>query len=149
MGFVNCDERDGDLLEPLDELLIGKALGCDVEEFILADVLHELGNLKCRQAAIEKGGVESAFGKACDLVLHERDERRDNNGSPWKDHCRELVADRFSSACRQDRYNILLFQNSGDDLFLVLAKLVVAKKGFELVFQIHRNEGNRFPCSFQ
>ena len=61
------------------------------------------------------------------LVLHQRDQWRNDNGHTITYDCRKLVAQTFSSARRHDDKGVVAGQQAFDDLFLGALEAVEAK----------------------
>ena len=57
-----------------------------------------------------------------DLILHQGDERRYNNGCAFHDAGRQLVAQRLAPACGHQHKRVMLSKQVLDDRFLVAFK---------------------------
>ncbi len=77
-----------------------------------------------------------------DLILHQRDERRDDQGQPGQEGRRQLVAERLALPGRHDRHRIAPGQHGPNDLFLAWPKLCEAELFAELSSQIIHDEVN-------
>ena len=62
-----------------------------------------------------------------DLILHQRDQRRDHDGQPLTHEGRELIAEAFSRAGGKDGDGIKSAEGGGHDVFLKRAEAVVTK----------------------
>ena len=103
----------------------GEPLGGHVEELEAAGVeggedrlgLLALG-LRGERAGLDAGGAQRA-----DLVAHQRDQRRDDEGDAGAGQRRELVAERLAAAGRHDREDVAAGLDRGDDLLLAGAEV--------------------------
>ena len=89
-----------------------------------------------RQRRVEVGGRHAVIGQRIDLIFHECDERRDDDGKPGSQERRQLIAQRLATAGRQQRKDVPASQRVGDDLLLQRPKAVVAKEALERRSQI-------------
>ena len=82
------------------EALVVKPLRGDVQqlEAAAADLVHGLADLVDGQGGIQPPGGNAARGEPIDLVFHQRDQRRDNQGEPIEHQRGKLVAERFTAA---------------------------------------------------
>ena len=71
-----------------------------------------------RLRAVQLRRRDAARGQAVDLVLHQRDQRRDDDGDAVVQERRHLVAERFAAAGRQDYERVAPLQHRGHGLFL-------------------------------
>jgi len=80
--LVDGEERDLRVSELCEEPLVVEALRRDVEQLQApgAEALGDAANLVGAEARVEPRGVDSATGEEVDLVLHQRDQRRDDDG---------------------------------------------------------------------
>ena len=70
-------------------------------------------------------------GAARDLVAHQRDQRRDDEGHAAAQQRRELVAERLAAAGRHDREDVLPRHHGPHDLLLAGAEVGEAEDGLE------------------
>ncbi len=125
------DHEDGDLVaaQRLQELRLGEALRGDEDEIplLLLNPLQHLGLLARGQRAVDLNGVQPDFLQLVHLVLHERDERRDDHGRSRQLRAGKLIAERFAGAGGHDGQGVLARQDRADDLLLPLAKRLESK----------------------
>lgn len=95
VGFVDSEAGDVDLGEELLELGTEEGFGGDVEEFgvALADLVEVPLVFGVAEGAVEGDGVEAEFAQLHDLVFHEGDEGRDDDGEAIEEEGGELVAE--------------------------------------------------------
>src|SRR4029077_3566124 len=88
MRFVDGDEAEAGLLkQPAERAVDHDALGRDVEQptAIITDRRQNVVAFVRLQRAVQVGGGNAVHAQAVDLVLHQRDERRndDGNAATW------------------------------------------------------------------
>src|SRR5262249_12480708 len=98
MRFVDGDELHIALLQKHQNLRPKERFGSDVKQLRVAapysiDALHVL---RIAQGAVQGNSRYSRFAKVVDLVMHEGDQGRYDNGQPVVYDCGKLVAKRFA-----------------------------------------------------
>ena len=86
-----------------------------------------IGNLRRRERAVDERGRQAARGQRVDLVLHERDERRDHHRQLREHERRYLVAERFAAAGRQDDERVAPREDRLDRRFLSRTECRIAE----------------------
>jgi len=121
MGLVDGEQRDVDIADALQEGLTQQPLGTDIEqiEFIGMQPRQHLTGLLRFQRRIVEGGGHTVGAQRIDLVLHQRDQRRDHNADAAPMQRRNLVAQRLASAGGHQHKGIAPFQQAFDDLLLM------------------------------
>ena len=110
--------------------------GRQVEQVQLAG---EEGRLDPRAAAsrscveLRKPARTPSGGQRVDLVLHQRDQRRDDHPDARPDQRRDLVAQRLAAAGRHQHQRVAAADDVVDDLLLLAAEGVVAEDPAEHV----------------
>ena len=104
MGLVDGDQRAGEAAQERAEARVGEPLGGDVGEGQaagpeLAEAAPHLGGIEGRG---EVGGRDAARLESPDLVLHERDERRDDERGSAEQGRGELIDEALAAAGRSD-----------------------------------------------
>jgi hypothetical protein len=84
-----------------------------------------------------------ALLQAGHLILHERDERRNDQGQPGQEGRRQLIAERLALPGRHDRHRIAPSQHGANDLLLARPKLRKPELFAELSSQIVHGEVNQ------
>ena len=97
MRLVYGIERDFGLLEEEDVFFLIECLGCDVEELgnTGEDVVFYGGDLFLVERGVEEVGnsvVATGGSEAVDLIFHQGDEGRNDDGGTRKNKGGELVA---------------------------------------------------------
>ena len=103
--LVDGEQRDLRLAELGEEALVVEALGRDVEELqaAVSQPLRDGANVGCVEARVEPRGVDALQREQVDLVLHQRDQRGDDDGDAVEEQRGQLVAEALPRAGREDR----------------------------------------------
>ena len=101
-----------------------ESLGHDVHQAELAgrNAIEPGVLLRHRQRAVDETDRQTKRLQLIDLVLHQGDQRRDDQRQAVQSHGRQLVAKALSAAGRHDAQAILPGQNRGNDLLLSVAE---------------------------
>ena len=125
------DGEEGDLrgLELGEEALVVEALRGDVEQSqtAVAQPVRDVPGLVGTEARVEARGIHSPAGEEVDLVLHQRDQRRDDDRHAVEHERRELVAEALAAAGREDGQRRAAGEQRLDDLLLAGAEGVEAE----------------------
>ena len=120
VGLIDSHERRTGALQGGTEAGGPEALRGDVDETVEAPgevvetgCLLVPGDRRVHERRRDAGGLEGVH-----LVLHERDQRRDDQGDPAQDERRHLVADALARAGRHDRHGVPAGQQRIDGLAL-------------------------------
>ncbi len=101
VSFVNHEEGDGDVAEPVDGVRQSDALGGKVEQAVTALLggAHDFAAFFFFGEAIEGRGFDAHLGELRGLILHEGDERGDYDGGFLRrESGGQLIAERFAAA---------------------------------------------------
>ncbi len=131
VSFVNCEERERHILEPSFGARHDRTFGGDVDEAELAreGFLFEFAAIGPENGAIEEDGGDAHLAELCDLILHEGDERRDDDGGAFFiENSRELITERFTAARGHNDADVAAGIESLDNRFLTRAEGCVAPK---------------------
>ena len=73
MRFVDGQQRDAEVLQPLGGSAEVKTLRCDIEELELPalNACQSIRDLIGRECAVDEGGREASARERIDLVLHQ------------------------------------------------------------------------------
>ena len=90
MRLVDREERDPRPIELRDEALVVEPLRRDVENLHAAvpEPLRDVARLLGAQARVEARRPDALTDEGVDLVLHERDQRRDDDRDAVEQHAR-------------------------------------------------------------
>ena len=127
--LVHREQRHRNPRDRLAEALVVEALGSDVEEAqrALAQVVHDGAHLVAGERRVEAAGGHSAPGELVDLVLHQGDQRRDDEGDAGQQQGRELVAERLAAAGGEDGRGGSPGEEVADHRLLAGAEVAVAE----------------------
>ena len=122
--LVDGVERHLYLMQERHVVLLGERLGGEIEQFGLpgehvgADLRHG-GLVERRIEEMRDSRLSRECAHRVDLVLHQGDQRRDNDGDPVHQERRQLIAQRLAAARRHQHEGIIAFQHVADHRFLV------------------------------
>ena len=129
MRLVDREQRQRHFVEHVEEILIEHSLRCNVKQlqltrpqvpfYLTLGVLVETG--------VEERGTHAKLMQCLDLVLHQGNQRRYDNGSTGADQCGNLVAQRLAAAGRHQHQCITTRDDLVDDRLLLAAKCRVTK----------------------
>jgi hypothetical protein len=129
MRFVDGEENRPQLHEEPAEVGVLQALRRHEEELdgagseLALDEIAVVLGLR----AVQAGSGNSPTAKGVDLILHQRDEGRDDESHPIEDERRKLVAKTLAGAGRHHRQYRPTGQHAADDLELARSKVGVAE----------------------
>ncbi len=135
VGLVHDDPAGADLVEHRPQVGADQPLGGDVEQPHPALAVGALGPalLGDVEVGVERGGVDAELPQGVDLVLHQGDERRDDERRSVGEDRGELVAERLAAAGRHHHHRVAAGEDRLDDLPLAGAEAVVAEVAPEFV----------------
>jgi hypothetical protein len=124
VGLIDRQEADVPALQVGEETGKHQSLRSGIKKPILP--IMEAAQAPRRFArgkrGIQKGGGDAAGLQSIDLVLHQGNERRDDDRKPGPDHGGQLKTERFAATRGKQRQDILSIQGIANDLFLQRAK---------------------------
>src|SRR3954453_6124001 len=125
MRLVDSEECDPSTSELRDEALVVEALRGDVEKLQRTgpEPLEDLALLCAAEARIEPRRRDSAALEEVDLILHQRDQRRDHDCQALEEQRRQLVTKALARAGREDGERGPAREERIDDLLLTRPKL--------------------------
>ena len=132
MRFFHRDHRDVRPRGKAAEHRAFQAFGRDVDELVaaLGGQVQRAGDLCLGQRRVDKCRMDARCVQPLDLVLHQRDQRRDDERQPRQQQGRDLIAERLARAGGHDGQRVPSGQKGADDLFLPGAEGVVAEISF-------------------
>ena len=124
MRLVDREERDPRLAQLRQEALVVEALRRDVEQLQLtaAQTVGDCAHLDGVEARVEPRRVDALPREEVDLVLHQRDQRRDDDRHAVEQQRRELVAEALARPGREDGERRAAGEERVDDLLLARAE---------------------------
>ena len=140
VGLVDGHEADGAFQQELDGVVLGQAFGGHVEQAYFAAhhvFLHPL-HLRFGQGRIIHLRIHAEGPELVDLVFHQGDEGRNNDGRARHHQGRQLVAQAFARAGGHNHEGVVPGQHVLNNSLLRAPKLAVAEYFFKCMFQIGR-----------
>ena len=133
MRLVNGEEVDVPFLQIFEKAGQHQPLRRDVEqpEFAVVQSAQARTRFAGGERRIQKGRRHARRLQRVHLVLHQRDERRDDHREPGPHERGELEAERFAAAGRQHGENVPARQRVADDFLLQRAKGTEAEELFQ------------------
>ena len=127
MRLVDRDQGQRHLRDQAAEALAGGALGRDVEKVELAalEPVDRLGAIIVGRG--QSGGADAEFRGGADLVVHQRDQGRDDQGRPLARQRRHLVAERLARSGRHHRQRMAAGHDAIDHFGLDAAEILKAE----------------------
>ncbi len=124
VGLVDGDERWLALAEHLRETGNTQPLGRDEEKLQAAvEVVNaSLARGLAIEPGVDAGDAEAACAELGRLVLHERDQRADDQRRAAAGNGRQLIAERFACAGGHDQQQVAPGDGGAADLLLIRAK---------------------------
>ncbi len=131
MGLVNRQQLDPHRPNRIEKSPAAKPLRHHVEQPKLAGghPLEPVVLLRRRERAIDEAHRQTQRLELIDLVLHQRDQRRNHQRQPVESQRRQLVAEAFSAAGGHDAKTIVSGKNRRDHLLLPGAKRIEPEAG--------------------
>jgi hypothetical protein len=129
------DGEDGEIcaLQQGECALLYQPLRRNIEDIKLAvrqrslDLLHFAPG----QRGIEECGADADFLQRIHLILHERNQRRDDDTCAVTDERGDLIAERLAAARWHQREHVAPLQQGADDGFLMQTERLVAERFFQ------------------
>ena len=148
VGLIDCEQRDFDALEGFEKTLGAEALGRDIDEFPIA-VFHPVEPLALlwpAEGRVDHRRGNVSRGEGIDLILHQRDQRRDDDRDAAEAERRYLEAKRLASAGGHHDQAIPAGDDFRNDLFLAVEKTAIAKVFLQRVVRRHQKRFLRQGC---
>ena len=148
--LVHGVEGDVDLFQEGDVLFLGQGFRGDVQELgdPAQEVLPDLGDLGAAQRGVEEmRDPVAGFHEAPDgvhLVLHQGDERGDDDGRAFHHQGGELVAQGLAAARRHQDEGVAAIHQMPDDALLVTLERVEAEEMLQLGLEDSGVDGHSF-----
>jgi small-conductance mechanosensitive channel len=152
MRFVHGEERAVELRQQIAKSPRRETLRSNVDQSILT--LTRSGEAHRDFARFESrgeiGGRYASGIEAIHLILHQRNQRRDDEGRAWQERSGELIGQALASSSRGDEEDSALVEEDFDRLALTRAKMREAqrlKASVEIGGRTHgaRVRGERLP----
>ena len=133
MRFVDREQADLGLFEQVEKAPGQQAFGGDIEHLEIAaeQALLDLALGHRVEARIEEGRLDAELVQGLDLVLHQRDQRRNDDRRAGSQQGRDLVAKRLAATGRHQHEGIAATADAFDHGLLVAAERGIAKNAVE------------------
>jgi len=143
--FVDGEQGDVAAREQRQKAAGQQALGSDIEHVQLAgqQLALDAGGGFAIQGRVQVFGAHAELAQGLDLVLHESDERGDDDADAIAQQCRDLVAQRLAAAGGHEDECVMSGSHVLHDVLLGTTEIVVTKDALE---QIVRGTGSH-PAS--
>ena len=127
------EKRHGNVRNKRQKALVFQPLGRNIQKLILLlrGFRVRFAQLLERQGAIEERRRNTRLRERRDLILHERDERGDDDREPRQHERGNLIADRLSAARRRHAQNVPAGQNRADERLLPTSEGAATKAFFQ------------------
>ncbi len=142
VGLVDRQERERHLLQEVERPVGEQSLGREVEQLqpLGFDLVGDLAFLGGRERAVDAGRADAAVDQRVDLVLHQRDQRRDDDREPRHGERRRLEAEALAAAGGEHDERIAPLDDGPHRLGLQRAEVVIppilAENGPKLIHPI-------------
>ncbi len=149
MRLVDREQRDVGPVEELSGRVHAQPLGGQIQEVELAREERRLDPhaLRAVLRRVEERGAHSEGGQGIHLVLHERDERRDDDARAGANEGGDLVAQRLAAAGRHEHESVAARDDLLDDLGLLAAERVIAEDTVQDLERVRARGGGRVDCA--
>jgi len=115
-----------------------QSLGGDIKQALkpIVEFGHHLSLHSGGKRTVEERGGNVLIAELLDLILHKRDERRDDHGQTAAHDSRKLKTEAFPRAGRHDAQDIAAGEDVFDDLALCRSKIVEAEMLLKLLAEV-------------
>ena len=126
--FINREKGDVRFVQSTQHLFRAEAFRSDVQQLELpfVEVAGDLPLLLVGERAVDEGAGNPVRAERVDLILHERDQRRDHHRNSVETDRRRLIAERLAPTGRQHDERILAPQHTLHRRGLQRTKLAIA-----------------------
>ena len=129
MRFVDGDQRQVHAADQTAEGFARRTLRRDVQQVQFAGLEPLDGLFAVGIGRSQRSGPQADRIRASDLVVHQRDQRGNDERSAFAGDRGKLIAERLARAGRHHRERVLAGKNAVDDLFLHAAEMIEAEDG--------------------
>ena len=138
----NATHRYARIVEQVVDFRSNKRFWRDIDNFRLPapNRIHRILVIFPIDRRIQENRVHARRVQASDLVLHERNERRDDDRKPLKNQRGNLIAKRLSAASRHNRKRVLFCKHILNNIFLKQPERVVTENRFQNDFRLRADK---------
>ena len=128
VGLVDGQERQRHLLQKIERPIGEQPLGREIQQLqsLGFDFVGDLALLGSGERAVDASRADAAIHERVDLILHQRDQRRDHDRQPGHGERRRLEAETLAAAGGQHHERIAALDDGPHRLGLQRAEVVVA-----------------------
>jgi hypothetical protein len=140
VSFVDREQRDVRPVEEREGRLHLEALGREIQkvEFAGEERGFDAHPLVAVLGRVEERRAHTDRRKGVDLVLHQRDERRDDDAGSRSDESGDLVAQRLTAAGRHENESVAAAHDLLDDVGLAVAERVIPEDSMQDLERVGR-----------
>ena len=122
--LVDREQRERQARQPLHRAVAQQPLRRDVQqiELLLDQVARDAARLGRIEVGVQRAGRNAELPQRRHLVVHQRDQRRDDHGGARPTQRGDLEADALAAAGRHQHQRIAAGDDVADHLFLLAAK---------------------------
>ncbi len=122
--FVDHQQRDPEGLQQLEKPLVLHPLRRQIEQPKppLVEILSHSVLFNSSEAGVKCSSSNLPLPQSRELILHQRNERRNHQRQPRHESRRQLIAERLPLSGRHDRHCITPGQHRANDFFLARPK---------------------------
>ena len=127
MSLIDREQSHWHSSQPIEIVLHRQSLRRQIKKSILSRdrPRHDRPPLIAAQKTIQSRRRNPHLPQSCRLVLHQRNQRRHYHYSFFRDHRRQLIAQRLPAPSRHHCANVMPTQQAPNNLFLLWAKRVI------------------------
>ena len=146
--FVDGIERNMNFFEQGYVILLCQGLRSDIEQLgaTVEQISAHFVNLRLAERRVKevRNAAVSRFeaSDSIHLVFHQRDKRRNDDGSPGHQQSRKLVAEGLASACRHKDEGIASVHQVRNNLLLLAFEVIETEEIFEGLVNGYRIENH-------
>ena len=124
MRLVDREQRELQARQPLQRAVRQQPLRRDVEqiELLLDQVARDAARLGRIEFRMQRAGGDAELAQRRDLIVHQRDQRRDHHRGAGPAQRRHLVADALAAAGRHQHQRVAAGDDMAHHLLLLAAK---------------------------
>jgi len=144
--FVDGEQRDAAAVQQRQEAAGQQPFRCDVQQVQLTaqQGLFDLLCLVCRQRGVEERRAYTQLAQRIHLILHQRDQRRDDDAGALAQQRGHLVAEGLAGAGRHQHEGIVAGGEVFDDGLLMATESAVTEDALQC-FEGGGRHGDRIP----
>ena len=141
--LVDGEHGQRRLAQRVQETRVAEALRRDVDELAVAhaELRQAARGLVGGEGGVDESGGDVPRGERVDLVLHQRDERRDDHRRALQQQRRQLEAQALARARRHHHQRVAPLDDGADDPLLPGAEGPEAEVAAQRLVEIHVHQG--------